>query len=1049
MSSPKIQTELNKALHNTIGSDYKYESREQSLDQAEIEAFEKANIEDMGIPLGLLPNHKFSLQDMDGIILDPIVFHSSENSAESVTTSDQYEDQLLYNEKRKMDFDDGYELSLMSSSSSLFNLNLSANTFLEGSFEDNQPSVNSFLSSNRGINSLDSSILKPKSLEELLIEHSQSQDKAVIEFDASEDIPEQIENWFVSNELSHLNTYKEAFLSLVNGKNIETLSETNQASIVATLVKKLEEYYALQEKFEYTSTLLLQNLVLLSNSNEHIIGKLTQILEELNTIQKITYLFFGNYAFSTKDEQLKTMEKYIALFIQAGLMDILLKNTKKLAQAMYLVDTRVVDSSTPELKRFLEQLKIVNEFWYLNLTCLYFILVFYPKLHDHQSRILSDLRSSKIMVFFVEYMEKWRYNNKVLMRIRNVIFLMEKLILTEFGNAQDASRTKEYLCKKYNVKWKRIEDEDVEPADLNGETFEQEKPQNPRKPHHKSPLHAFPLDYYVYTKDLTARYPSFTPPAPSYPRYLDNNSSLSQFIEVPRTLDSQFANNTLPVPTVHIATPAPSPASSPALGPNGKGKRSFQTNQAYPFIYPIEGESVPYAIKEASEIFAESVVESLSKKQLWNERVLFMQQERGWKSSINPTSSSFQGDQKGDADIYDIEDEKAEVENYPEYKSCVMALVKVEEYYKDILPTLGLLVNIFVNTIKSNTNGFEDGLFAEKKQDFEAMSQGATIQTDANAMRAFKQKLEIIKVKEVTLKSMLEVISGLMRWFKMSHVLKLENMGTIIYDSEFIDAFLAYLKRDNFSDKVFNEQVDIQEFGFFAKTKESGNHKEQGLALDKGYYFYDNLLLSDPKQTQEYLKQREVKKLEQKIDKNHVVTNPEIDLPNSKVYDTNGKIFNRRYLRILDNLFKVLQKIILNKTRRAVSLSEKQPVDTLRIVLRPFYNKAIYKSVLKVLKDIIPYNGKKWKSVNMDLILLIYINLDLKLKDHWLSGRDIESEVGDSEGQELALRALIQFYTARRYEEGIEKFGYERRGSDFFGRETDLIASNEMSERHD
>ncbi|GMM37755.1 Far11 protein [Saccharomycopsis crataegensis] len=1229
-SPPDLTRELNMSLHNTIRSPKKSSFDEilpsftvndghHDLNQEEIEEFEKANIEDMGIPVnGVLSpkSHKFSTQDMDGIILDPIAFHSTDNMKDDLQISnDHYEDNLLYisspsstsslsgdlTGKRMIELDDRFSDKgsiADSTASSLFNLTSPANNFLEDSFNDEESSAklegskfsvsNSFIAaSNHGINGYEklnkgSKSVKDEDLHDLIFQYNKSMNKSIISFDHNknyETFEIEIDDWFISNEFSHLGHYRDIFFKHLNNKDLSKYPESEQDKYIGKLIGKLKEYFKCQESFEVESVLELQNSILLSNTNEIILSKLVYIYKEIGIMQQLTYLLFGNYGFANdKEHQMASMRTYFYKLIKNGFLEILTSNIKKFSKVLYLIDTDNINDGRDGAKKIIEALKVVNEFWFLNLTNFYFILNIFifqfvdyedklnrdfelddeavngnhilakdygkmskDELEDFRNDFLKVLEETKIMVYLVKYIEKWKYNNKSLMKIRNVILLLNKLMMVEFGNIKNFIKVKKYLAEKFCIKTKKDLNDKDDFQDSQGRV----EPQNgAMRPHHNQPikkddddddgaagknatnltsnnkntnpgsqvkskknqkLHAFPLDYYVYSKDLTSRYPAYEPPKPTYPKYLDNNSSLSQFIEVPRTLDNQFLNNTFPVPTIHIATPAASPNSSPALVPtaNGKGKRSFQTNQAFPFIYPINNDikdgNVPYSIKEGSEIFSSHVVESFAKKQLWSERVVFMQQERGWKSSINPTSLSLDNDLEyheddednneslydNGGDEYDISDLKSEISKFPGYEPQIRTLVKIESYYKEVFPSLSSVVDVFVQTIKSNDYAFEFNILKEKRQEkLENESsenenpQSNNSQNSKNSsknkersLKSLKQKLEIIKAKEVTLKNISSVISLFMKWFKMSHILKAENLGTVIFDSGFIDSLLNYIRNENFREKLFNDEISFED-GFFErclKLSVSHDAKKDSPDSSKGYYFYDNLLDSDPNLTNEYYRAVQLQQIG-RLEGSGSPSDPDISLdtflsaatdselkdengeskPKGKIYDTSGKIFNLRFCLILNNLFKILQKIILNKTRRLVTFSEKQPVDLFRIIIGPFYNYSIYKSILKVLKEIIPYNGKKWKSVNMDLISLIYINLNLKLKDHWLSGRDIDSEMGDSEGQELALRALIQFYTARKYEEGIDRFGYERRNSDFFGRETDLIASNELNnERND
>lgn len=93
------------------------------------------------------------------------------------------------------------------------------------------------------------------------------------------------------------------------------------------------------------------------------------------------------------------------------------------------------------------------------------------------------------------------------------------------------------------------------------------------------------------------------------------------------------------------------------LGEGPRPRKSFQTNMAYPCLYPSDNEGseddtledridfnierkpdndivIPFSTEEAARILSESLEIKLSTKQLWYERDLFMITERGWKQQL-------------------------------------------------------------------------------------------------------------------------------------------------------------------------------------------------------------------------------------------------------------------------------------------------------------------------------------------------------------------------------------------------------------------------------
>jgi hypothetical protein len=116
-------------------------------------------------------------------------------------------------------------------------------------------------------------------------------------------------------------------------------------------------------------------------------------------------------------------------------------------------------------------------------------------------------------------------------------------------------------------------------------------------------------------------------------------------------------------------------------------------------------------------------------------------------------------------------------------------------------------------------------------------------------------------------------------------------------------------------------------------------------------------------------------------------------------------------------MLKILRRIIKQKTQRIIVVGE-LPSDTLKKALA-IYQKEVWKLVLDVFKEQVPFNGRKWKYSNMDLVSAIYLHCKTKLRDDWLVGTDAGAEVNDAYPQEVALRSLVQFYNDRMYTDKV------------------------------
>lgn len=78
----------------------------------------------------------------------------------------------------------------------------------------------------------------------------------------------------------------------------------------------------------------------------------------------------------------------------------------------------------------------------------------------------------------------------------------------------------------------------------------------------------------------------------------------------------------------------------------------------------------------------------------------------------------------------------------------------------------------------------------------------------------------------------------------------------------------------------------------------------------------------------------------------------------------------------------------------------------------------------------------------MELISGVYLYEKLELTDNWVTGKDISGELSDACGQEIALRALLQFYNFQHYEISMEDLGYGHRNSssqDLLNKESEYL----------
>jgi len=205
---------------------------------------------------------------------------------------------------------------------------------------------------------------------------------------------------------------------------------------------------------------------------------------------------------------------------------------------------------------------------------------------------------------------------------------------------------------------------------------------------------ASPLDYHLFRQEIISKYPALNPPQPVFPYEPEHTSALPPFDESASRPFDESRRSSMAGPAmlngvsasifhepVHIATPAPSPPPTPALGPGGKSikKQNYQTNQMFPLLYPPleessnklggkgttalqdalagrkwQGSDVPASILEAATLFSSRMRATRAMRQLWQEREHFLKHERGIGGMNLEEENNEQIQADEDADLKDL-----------------------------------------------------------------------------------------------------------------------------------------------------------------------------------------------------------------------------------------------------------------------------------------------------------------------------------------------------------------------------------------------------------
>lgn len=733
----------------------------------------------------------------------------------------------------------------------------------------------------------------------------------------------------------------------------------------------------------------------------------SSIDDNLSYLKSVLYYSFGDYATkSTIDEQVKQIEinnlALLQLEIYKPLVNILLGFFTKRIE----IDTSGSENCLVSRNVEVTYFRILTIMYFLTLTALYN--------HQELKSFRNFLLTSNLLESVVQFIEHWHWHHNNSYRVRYLVLLLDKLLLLEFGDKNQLSSCDMFLKKLHHIK-----------------TFDDSEDGKPT-------LTCSPLDYFAFRQDLLDKYPLYelsgvkdlkemlsNKPIESsieekYKTFMAVNAysnSLSNSIEIPKTNKSHTVLSQLPAQPVHIATPLPSPKlmSSDFMSGGEKIRKSYQVNQSMPFIYPNEsldggGSNVPLAMLEADEILKNSVYESYSIKRLWSEREKFMKQERGYADAYN------------DKDEFDYSFDELRNE-YPEKISEINSLERVERFYSTTFFRLHSIIEVFLEIIKSNRIDKNLSLYEyELNPGTSFMVKSKTPHENDEAITKVEQllllQLEVMNVKEIMTKTAVGITLRLLQWFKISHVLKYYYLSSILFDQQFVTISLDFISNNfnnqnnqSLSHQLAEKKDELLEYEMLINQNKLMNPQ---FKLPKLSFFHNCLHMSSTNVEYTFVNKTFILEIPKQLDSKKV----------SHVYIKN---FNHNFASILANMLEINNKILLkNQSQRIFSMNDVKPSELFKMILINYDNDAFSQPILKILKKLVPYQGRKWKSMNMDLISTIYLNCKLSMKDNWLSGKDLGSEFNNSYDQEIALRALLQFYNIKRYNGELLGYKLER-----------------------
>ena len=620
--------------------------------------------------------------------------------------------------------------------------------------------------------------------------------------------------------------------------------------------------------------------------------------------------------------------------------------------------------------------------------------------------------------------------------VKKLLLLLWKSILACFGGLKDAARCKDFARELEGLPTSDDIKETPEPRPVVTKTS--------------------PLDLQTYQDEMVVKYPTYAVPKKQLGDLpVEKIASAVTPIPPRRTLgqnDDSNMNDSVPQP----ATPAPSPPPSPKAN-----KQKYQTDQTRPFVFPysrsVQGtRTVPFSIDEANRLYRENMHVSLELWQLWRLREECIHEESGVASAADGTRMEFgaldremkrldlhnshliaEGSSQGSRSPSttdgpssqtasarttfqqpkgrgeptldrlqmlerDLEMELIRVEgdhmlavldnakytallaSLQQKREDAKRLQRVDIVYRAVLPQMQnsiiVLLKLLLATVTQQN-------ISSNSPHFQALAEGIHIE---DAPPPTLEDIDIVRHREITSKSISGVILLLLKWFKNSHIMKFNFLSQLLVDSNCLLLILKMFGLTELSTqvKVINE---IPNFNFF-KFCELNCGKEPRKPKPE-----DTVLAKQPFEGMDS-PPAGLAHLNSSVDKD-------------KIEHLDHYSFRNFFSGL--NFTRILQKLTKKKVHRILLLVQYKSSAILKRTLKVSHpDLQLY--ALKIIKSQVPFCGRKWRQANMKVITAIYLNCRPDLRDEWLSGADVDSDVEESLPQEQALRGLIKYYNSTR-----------------------------------
>lgn len=329
-----------------------------------------------------------------------------------------------------------------------------------------------------------------------------------------------------------------------------------------------------------------------------------------------------------------------------------------------------------------------------------------------------------------------------------------------------------------------------------------------------------------------------------------------------------------------------------------------------------------------------------------------------------------------------------------------------------------------------------------------------TMQFDVKSLP--RAELQELRNSEISSKAVSGILLILLKWFKISHILKFEYLTQLLLDANYMPLILKLFAHSDIDKMVETNTERIDYTFFYFCNFDSRQSVSDGASVSsaddavpppiKRHPHESVTLPALPAISREEEEQLRPSAYSSDENSHSIFTEPQsVQTPDSfdqvpGCYSPQLKTdYSWRHLQSSINYLRVLQKICKSKAHRNLLLVQFKSSAILKKALKiPEPHLRLY--TLKLFKGQVTYCGRKWRQQNMKVITQIYEYVKPELSDNWLSGTDVDNKIEESLPLEQAIRGLSHWYNVQNYPSAM---GFDeaklKSDRDFFTRELEKI----------